>query len=192
MRVFDSDGRSGPIMLCCRRDVLPLLASMKLRRPCLGNESPSTAFVRSCLGGLRLGSGKGWTVTHLVLTHRQTCHSGQHKKKPLVILISGWVGGVWEGRVVKISCLMGRHHVKDGSKFHFTDQWIPCSNGKISHCFCERYVVCWSTDLPGIFLGCLFGTQEFGKETLTKTSKNRRRWTHLNSTFAKSIQQNRQ
>ena len=43
-------------------------------------------------------------------------------------------------KTFKISCLMGRHHVKGGSECFSTDQWYLWSNGRISPYFCEGHV----------------------------------------------------
>ena len=93
----------------------------------------------------------------------------------------------------KISCLMGRHPMKGGSEYHLNGPDVPF--GAMVECHListkdlSRQHQFVPKVLPDFFVGYVLYAGESGKETLwSRTLKNWRRWTHLNSTPEGSMQ----
>ena len=93
----------------------------------------------------------------------------------------------------KISCLMGRHHVKGGSEYHLTDQVSPLVQWSNIILFMLKTVETpsiWSNSLaryiPRLCIVC--GENLERRHYSRRQLKNWRRWTHLNSTPEASMQ----
>ena len=87
----------------------------------------------------------------------------------------------------KISCLMGRHHMKGGSECPLTDHWYRLEQwSNITLSLRRTYrdyisLVQNSCQVYSLVMYCV--RKESGKETLwSQTLKNWRRWAHQNST----------
>ena len=93
----------------------------------------------------------------------------------------------------KISCLMGRHHMKGGSECPVTDQTYRSEQWSNITLFLRKTNLdCISLEQKScqVYFSAMHETRgESGKETLwSRTLKNWRRWTHQNSTPEGSLQ----
>ena len=119
-----------------------------------------------------------------------------------VLLQSGldkeWCADPWNVTAIcetfEISCLMGRHHMKSGSEYHFNGPVIPSgAMFRISSHFRDKPIE--NTSIRSKSLAkytprlCIVCGRKSGNETLwSKTLKNWSRWTRLNSTPEGSMQ----